>query len=311
MANIIWGVGTALGEVPPYLVARAAAMRGAGKRKSQRVAAQTHDIKVAEFVAEQTGTEDGGVFYKIQVRIGRASRRPLPFPARNAHSQPVPCQTWMVYVLQSHGFWALVLLASIPNPAFDLCGMCCGTFQMALPTFLGGVLVGKGIVKPLWQCALFTIIFHVQTRAVFADKVGGALQLVLPQSAQAKRRLHDALAALSAPSRGVRLNACARCHPARLLTSCFPSSPSPPACSPKCGARLLLRWCSTSASRASSRLRRSTRCRRLRPSEARPSLRPGARRRGRLKARLGLPAESAVTWNDRANAIRNAFFYCH
>jgi hypothetical protein len=124
----------------------------------------------------------------------------------------------MVYVLQSHGFWALVLLASIPNPAFDLCGMCCGTFQMALPTFLGGVLAGKGLVKPLWQCALFTIIFHVQTRAVFADRVGGILQMVLPPSAQAKRRLHDALAALSAPSRGVRLHACALCPPA-VLTS--------------------------------------------------------------------------------------------
>jgi len=67
VANIIWGVGTALGEVPPYLVARAAAMRTAGRRKSQRVAAQTRDTKVAEFVAEQTGSDEGGMFNRIQV----------------------------------------------------------------------------------------------------------------------------------------------------------------------------------------------------------------------------------------------------
>lgn len=60
--------------------------------------------------------------------------------------------------------------------------------------------MGKGLIKPLWQCALFTIIFHVQTRAVFVERVGDVLQLVLPPTVQAKRRLHDALAALSSPT---------------------------------------------------------------------------------------------------------------
>ena len=62
-------------------------MRSAGRRKSRRVAAQTHDLKVAEFVAEQTGVEDGGMFYKIQVRLACAPSSPgmltrAPRPAR-------------------------------------------------------------------------------------------------------------------------------------------------------------------------------------------------------------------------------------
>lgn len=41
----------------------------------------------------------------------------------------------------------ILLLASWPNAAFDLCGLCCGAFKMPFWSFFGATLIGKGVVK--------------------------------------------------------------------------------------------------------------------------------------------------------------------
>ena len=41
----------------------------------------------------------------------------------------------------------ILLLASWPNAAFDLCGICCGAFKMPFWEFFGATLIGKGGVK--------------------------------------------------------------------------------------------------------------------------------------------------------------------
>jgi uncharacterized membrane protein YdjX (TVP38/TMEM64 family) len=46
-----------------------------------------------------------------------------------------------------HGFWGILLLAAYPNAAFDLCGICCGAFQMPFWEFFGATLLGKGGIK--------------------------------------------------------------------------------------------------------------------------------------------------------------------
>lgn len=48
---------------------------------------------------------------------------------------------------QAHGFWGILLLAAYPNAAFDLCGICCGHFQMPFWEFFGATLIGKGGIK--------------------------------------------------------------------------------------------------------------------------------------------------------------------
>ena len=122
---IVWGIGTALGEVPPYLLSRAAA--------EASKANQAH-----------AGPPAG-------------SASPDGLLERS--------KAWMQRVLQRNGFWGLVALAAWPNSLFDFVGVCCGHFGMSFRTFLGGTLLGKGFIKASWQCALFTLAFSTQARA--------------------------------------------------------------------------------------------------------------------------------------------------
>ena len=122
---ILWGIGTALGEVPPYLLSRAAAEASKANKA-------------------HAGSPAG-------------SASPDGLMERS--------KAWMQRVLQRNGFWGLVALAAWPNSLFDFVGVCCGHFGMSFRTFLGGTLLGKGFIKASWQCALFTLVFSTQARA--------------------------------------------------------------------------------------------------------------------------------------------------
>lgn len=114
-----------------------------------------------------------------------ASKIPLPRPLQSLHTtsskSPLKLlvarmQQWMMDVIKSHGFIGVLLLASWPNAAFDLCGICCGAFKMPFWTFFGATLVGKGIVKVNGQAAFFVAIFRRDSR----EAVMNALERVLP-----------------------------------------------------------------------------------------------------------------------------------
>jgi len=74
------------------------------------------------------------------------------------HSPPCP---------QAHGFWGILLLAAYPNAAFDLCGICCGHFQMPFWEFFGATLIGKGGIKVRagWMPCLGGIAQHTHCLA--------------------------------------------------------------------------------------------------------------------------------------------------
>jgi vacuole membrane protein 1 len=40
-----------------------------------------------------------------------------------------------------------MLQAAWPNAAFDLCGICCGHFQMSFWQFFGATFIGKALIK--------------------------------------------------------------------------------------------------------------------------------------------------------------------
>mmetsp|Transcript_16138 Transcript_16138/g.38280 ORF Transcript_16138/g.38280 Transcript_16138/m.38280 type:complete len:347 (+) Transcript_16138:52-1092(+) len=122
---MIWGTGTAVGEIPPYAISFQASK--AGKHNADM---------------EAVGGPHGG------------PKNHSGIVSRVIHF----CQAWMFRLIKGYGFWAVLLLSSWPNAMFDLCGICCGHFMLPFWEFFGGVLIGKAFVKVSLQvCALVTV----------------------------------------------------------------------------------------------------------------------------------------------------------
>ncbi|EYU45646.1 hypothetical protein ABFS82_14G016300 [Erythranthe guttata] len=108
---ILWGLGTALGELPPYFISRAASLSG-GK------------VDAMEEL-DASSTEDTGF---LSSRLNRIKRSFL------SHAQYL-------------NFFTILVLASIPNPLFDLAGIMCGQFGIPFWKFFVATMIGKAIIK--------------------------------------------------------------------------------------------------------------------------------------------------------------------
>ncbi|KAH9605614.1 hypothetical protein KSS87_018749, partial [Heliosperma pusillum] len=108
---ILWGIGTALGELPPYFISRAASLSGS-------------KLDPVEDLDASSSKNSGA--------IGRRLKK---------------METWLLSHSQYLNFWAILLLASIPNPLFDLAGIMCGQFGIPFWQFFLATLFGKAIIK--------------------------------------------------------------------------------------------------------------------------------------------------------------------
>ncbi|XP_057957722.1 vacuole membrane protein KMS1 isoform X2 [Malania oleifera] len=108
---ILWGVGTALGELPPYFISRAAHISG-----SKVDAMEELDV---------SSNEDNGI---IATRLKQIKR-------------------WFLSHAQYLNFFTILVLASVPNPLFDLAGIMCGQFGIPFWKFFIATLLGKAIIK--------------------------------------------------------------------------------------------------------------------------------------------------------------------
>ncbi|KAI9136437.1 hypothetical protein BKA69DRAFT_149301 [Paraphysoderma sedebokerense] len=117
-----WGAGTAIGELPPYFVARAAAESGRNHS----------DMKDIEELEQKPLNERT---WADSVKIG------------------------IVHMMKKLGFWGILLCASIPNPLFDLAGIMCGTCLIPFGTFFGATFIGKAIVKASIQSCFIILLF--------------------------------------------------------------------------------------------------------------------------------------------------------
>jgi vacuole membrane protein 1 len=131
---VIWGLGTALGELPPYATSYAARKAG------------LEDESYKEFLNEKSSFQF----------VGRM-------------------KNWMVEFLQNYGFLGVFLMSAWPNAMFDLVGLCCGHFLMPFWSFLGAVILGKGVVKIAGQVMFFVAVFSEATRESVKSYIGGGL----------------------------------------------------------------------------------------------------------------------------------------
>ncbi|XP_038874615.1 vacuole membrane protein KMS1 [Benincasa hispida] len=118
---ILWGIGTALGELPPYFISRAARLSGGRSEAMEELDASSR--------------ESNGF---IPTYLNKVKR-------------------WFLSHAQHLNFFTILLLASIPNPLFDLAGIMCGQFGIPFWEFFFATLVGKAIIKT-----------HIQTVFIIA-----------------------------------------------------------------------------------------------------------------------------------------------
>ena len=163
LESFMWGAGTALGELPPYFMARAARLSGE----------EPDDEEYKEFIAFVEGD--------IPKKMTLMDKTKL----------------WMEKVVSQVGFPGILLFASIPNPLFDLAGITCGHFLIPFWTFFGATLIGKAIVKMHVQMLCVVLTFsehHVENLVAMLKKiphVGPFLQAPLKEFLQAQKiRLH-------------------------------------------------------------------------------------------------------------------------
>ncbi|KAJ3025460.1 UNVERIFIED_CONTAM: hypothetical protein HDU68_007120 [Siphonaria sp. JEL0065] len=123
LACYFWGFGTAIGELPPYFVARAAA-----------IAEQDNDPQQIEILLEK-----------------QSAQQPLTPIER--------VQIFIYDLLQRYGFYGILLCAAVPNPFFDVAGMLCGHFQIPFYTFFGATFIGKAFIKTSLQCFALVFVF--------------------------------------------------------------------------------------------------------------------------------------------------------
>ncbi|KAJ2857382.1 hypothetical protein J3B02_001035 [Coemansia erecta] len=121
LESLCWGTGTAIGELPPYFIARAASAAGQGDVEYQRLKRKAQD--------------------------GRS----LAVKDRALLS--------VYHLLQRFGFAGILAFAAIPNPLFDLAGITCGHFGVPFWTFFGATFLGKSVIKSTMQTAVVITAF--------------------------------------------------------------------------------------------------------------------------------------------------------
>ncbi|KAH7573757.1 hypothetical protein JRO89_XS03G0203000 [Xanthoceras sorbifolium] len=107
---ILWGIGTALGELPPYFISRAASLSGSKFDAMDEL--------------DDSSTENGA----ITTHLNQIKR-------------------WLLTHSQHLNFFTILVLASVPNPLFDLAGIMCGQFGIPFWKFFLATVIGKAIIK--------------------------------------------------------------------------------------------------------------------------------------------------------------------
>uniref|UniRef100_A0A7E4W3H4 Transmembrane protein 49 n=2 Tax=Panagrellus redivivus TaxID=6233 RepID=A0A7E4W3H4_PANRE len=164
--SLMWGVGTALGELPPYFVARSARLSG-----------------------EAPDDEDYKEFLALQAANNGDKPKDVSFFDRG--------KIMVENIVKRTGFFGILLFASIPNPLFDFAGITCGHFLIPFRTFFGATVIGKAVIKMHIQMFCVILAFsehHIDnliSKITLIPHIGPVIQGPLKEFfAKQKQNLH-------------------------------------------------------------------------------------------------------------------------
>ncbi|KCV69548.1 hypothetical protein H696_03969 [Fonticula alba] len=170
---IFWGIGTAIGELLPYFFARAAA------RSGQELDLTEFGVSLDAATGKLTNAPRSPA--ATDSNEGSPRLRPEASPAAAGHpvtgtstlttdpvapAPPAPLSSRLTILvaqmMKRWGFFGIMLMASIPNPLFDLAGLLSGYLEMPFWEFFGATLIGKAGVKVLIQCSFTALAISRQ-----------------------------------------------------------------------------------------------------------------------------------------------------
>ena len=135
--GFLWGLGTAIGELPPYYVARKARLLG---KKHE-------ELEEAEEEVQKDKKSKGKLSFSNKIKQ-------LVFNH-----------------MKKHSFITVLLMASIPNPLFDLAGLTCGHLLIPFYTFFVATAIGKAIIKVHIQLVFIIFAFSKPQIELFLRKL--------------------------------------------------------------------------------------------------------------------------------------------
>ncbi|XP_053206759.1 vacuole membrane protein 1-like [Panonychus citri] len=145
----MWGAGTALGELPPYFMAKVKRLSGEEmikeSKKDKNVPAKT-----------KTNNKKMNLLSKIMNEISDTFEK---------------ASSWVQFLVEKVGFFGILFCASFPNPVYDLAGITCGHFLVPFWTFFGATLIGKAVIKMHLQKLFVIIAFDENLLEHFIDKI--------------------------------------------------------------------------------------------------------------------------------------------
>jgi len=159
--SFLWATGTAIGEIPPYWMSKASrrAALDAGDEERDGVPEELESTSRYYWInrakawmiafLQRHGEHRGHHVIRMTVCILIISLFALSCAWSCIFSLTFPFVPW--YSRTMLGFFGVLMMASWPNLAFDLCGICCGHFQMPFWTFFGATFIGKAVVRNTYQ----------------------------------------------------------------------------------------------------------------------------------------------------------------
>ena len=196
----LWGLGTAIGELPPYFMARASSASGNSLAEITNVLNLKKQItdnnNMLSTISQEKETDRVKEKEKTRKRSKSSSSSSSSLSIVNehaiAHSQLTSIQRMQVIVydlIQRYGFFAVLVAASVPNPLFDLVGITCGHFQVPFLTFFGATMIGKSLIKVTLQC-IFLILAAKKgesfLKTLVGDDADASIEKLLEQSLPSK-----------------------------------------------------------------------------------------------------------------------------
>lgn len=166
---VLWGLGTALGELPPYFISRAASLSGSRVEAMEELDAS----------AENKGF--------LATRLAQMKR-------------------WFLSHAQFMNFFTILILASVPNPLFDLAGIMCGQFGIPFWKFFFATLIGKAIIKTHIQTVFIIsvcnnqLLYMVETKLIRMLSFIPGVETMLPKIIAKLHSMKDKYMATKTPS---------------------------------------------------------------------------------------------------------------